>query len=68
MWKDERAKKMPDGFYFDPEDRLGGKWSEATAAEMKVLAEKCGCNAAAAKKVGASLVAILALAATLLCF
>lgn len=42
---DEKAKTMPDGYYFDPEDTIKGTWGKSVEAAVKIAVEKCGCDA-----------------------
>jgi len=57
--------RMPDGFFFDPLDSLDGVWGPDVEASLKVMAERCGCDAAARATVAAALAAaaLMALAA-----
>lgn len=45
---DERPKRMPDGFFYDPLDTISGKWTDEVQNAVKISVEKCGCNAGTA--------------------
>ena len=55
---------MPDGFYFDPNKQVTGRWNKEAKAKLKIEVEKCGCSAAVRGAAGSPLVA-LALAGAL---
>lgn len=43
---DERPKRMPDGFFYDPMDTISGKWTSEVETAVKISVEKCGCSGA----------------------
>ena len=45
---DERPKRMPDGFFYDPLDTIAGKWTDEVQQAVKISVERCGCNAGSA--------------------
>ena len=58
----EKPKRMPDGFFYDPDDTIAGKWTAEVQQAVKIAVEKCGCDAAAGRSVlGAAVVGLLAL-------
>ena len=38
--------ELPDGWYFDPDKQITGKWNDRVKAELKIQVERCGCSAA----------------------
>ena len=57
----EAPKTMPEGYFYDPEDSISGKWSPSVEMAVKIAVEKCGCNGAGGLRAGvASLVLALA--------
>ena len=51
--------KMPDGWYFDPEKTITGRWNDENKAQLKIAVERCGCNAAMRGASGSPLVALV---------
>ena len=62
----EAPKTMPDGFFYDPEDKISGKWGSEVEQAVKIAVEKCGCDGAGRVAAGAAALVAAALAAVLL--
>ena len=55
---------MPDGWYFDPDEQITGRWNDRVKADLKIEVERCGCDAAFRGASSSPLALLLAAALT----